>query len=86
MELGHYGVYQLPKYTTRSEKLFYILTLLALGGLAVKWWSYDSRNPSKCHQQPRLDNRESWGTRPPFLWCLTNENTQPAGLMENTAR
>ncbi len=38
IELGHYSVYQWPKYTTRSEKAILILTLGTLAVLAFKWW------------------------------------------------
>jgi uncharacterized membrane protein YidH (DUF202 family) len=39
-ELGHYHIYQLPKYMTRSEKLFCTLTVLVVVGLATKWWLF----------------------------------------------
>jgi len=39
-ELGHYGIYQPPKYTTRSEKLFCIVTVLVVVGLAARWWLF----------------------------------------------
>jgi hypothetical protein len=39
-ELGHYGIYQRPKYMTRSEKFFWIATLLVVIGLAAKWWLF----------------------------------------------
>jgi hypothetical protein len=29
-EFGHYGVFQLPKYVTKSEVFFFLLTLLAM--------------------------------------------------------
>ncbi len=29
-EFGHYRVFQLPKYTTRSERVFFLLTLLII--------------------------------------------------------
>jgi hypothetical protein len=37
-ELGHYRVYQLPKYTTKIEWILFSLTLLVLLALVVKWW------------------------------------------------
>ena len=40
IELGHYGIYQRPKYTTRSEKFFCVVTLLAVIGLATRWWVF----------------------------------------------
>lgn len=40
IELGHYGIYQRPKYTTRSEKFFCVVTLLAVIGLAARWWVF----------------------------------------------
>jgi hypothetical protein len=39
-ELGHYGIYQPPKYTTRSEKFFCIATVLIVIGLAARWWLF----------------------------------------------
>lgn len=36
-ELGHYSVFQRPKYTTRSEQVFFWLTIAAMASLAV-WW------------------------------------------------
>jgi hypothetical protein len=38
VDLGHYRVYQWPKYTTKSELLFLVLTLAALGVLSLYWW------------------------------------------------
>lgn len=40
IELGHYRIYQLPKYTTRSEKFFCIATVLIVIGLAARWWLF----------------------------------------------
>jgi hypothetical protein len=40
IELGHYGIYQPPKYTTRSEKFFCIATVLIVIGLAARWWLF----------------------------------------------
>ena len=39
-ELGHYGIYQPPKYTTRSEKFFFMATVLVVIGLAARWWLF----------------------------------------------
>jgi hypothetical protein len=39
-ELGHYRIYQAPKYTTSSEKVFFTLTLVVVIGLGVKWWFF----------------------------------------------
>ena len=36
-ELGHYSVFQRPKYATLSEKLFFWLTIVIIGGLLL-WW------------------------------------------------
>jgi len=33
IELGHYSIHQLPKYTTRIEKVFPILTLGTVAAL-----------------------------------------------------
>ena len=38
IELGHYGIFQRPKYVTRAEKLFGLATVLVMLGLAVRWW------------------------------------------------
>jgi hypothetical protein len=38
IDLGHYGVYQRPKYTTKSELFFLALTLVCMGSLALWWW------------------------------------------------
>jgi cellobiose-specific phosphotransferase system component IIC len=34
-EFGHYNVYQRPKYSTRSERVLFRLTVLAMVGTAV---------------------------------------------------
>ena len=39
-ELGHYGIYQPPKYTTRSEKFFFTATGLVVIGLVARWWLF----------------------------------------------
>lgn len=36
-DMGHYGVFKLPKYTTRPENLLFACTLLSVLGLIVKW-------------------------------------------------
>jgi hypothetical protein len=38
IDLGHYGVYHRPKYTTKSELFFLGLTLAGMVSLAVWWW------------------------------------------------
>ncbi|MBK7771477.1 MAG: hypothetical protein IPI48_13425 [bacterium] len=38
IELGHYSVFQRPKYVTRLEWLFVILTLITLSALVLGWW------------------------------------------------
>ncbi len=38
IELGHYGVFQRPKYTTRSEKVISAALLVVVGGLVIRWW------------------------------------------------
>jgi len=40
IELGHYGIYQPPKYTTRSETFLCIVTAVVVIGLAAKWWFF----------------------------------------------
>ena len=40
IELGHYGIYQPPKYTTSSEKFLCIVTVVVVVGLAAKWWFF----------------------------------------------
>jgi hypothetical protein len=37
VELGHYGIFQRPKYTTMSEWVFFSLTLIAVLWLAIRW-------------------------------------------------
>ncbi len=39
-DIGHYGVFKLPKYTTVPEKLLFALTLIIVLGLVVKWHFY----------------------------------------------
>jgi len=36
-DMGHYGVFKLPKYTTMPEKLIFVGTMLTVVGLIVKW-------------------------------------------------
>jgi hypothetical protein len=36
-ELGHYSIFQRPKYATGAERFFFWLTLLAITGITV-WW------------------------------------------------
>ncbi len=36
-DMGHYGVFKLPKYRTASEKALFVATLLTVLGLIVKW-------------------------------------------------
>jgi hypothetical protein len=38
IELGHYGIYQWPKYVTKSEIFFLSLTILLMLGLVITWW------------------------------------------------
>jgi hypothetical protein len=40
-DLGHYGVFKLPKYRTIPERIFFALTLLTVLGLIVKWQFFD---------------------------------------------
>jgi len=37
IELGHYGIYQRPKYMTRSEKFLSIGLIVVVMGLVIKW-------------------------------------------------
>jgi uncharacterized membrane protein len=37
VELGHYRIFQRPKYTTTSEWVFFSLTLVAVLWLVIKW-------------------------------------------------
>ena len=37
-ELGHYKIYQKPKYMRDPEKVLFAVTLLLITGLAVAWW------------------------------------------------
>lgn len=36
-ELGHYRIYQRPKYTTKSEWAFLVLTIVLVVALAIRW-------------------------------------------------
>ncbi len=38
IELGHYGIYQRPKYVSRSEKLFSIGLLVVILAIVLRWW------------------------------------------------
>ena len=40
IELGHYSVYQRPKYTTQGEKVACILTAAVVLALILKWWVF----------------------------------------------
>jgi hypothetical protein len=37
-ELGHHGIFQTPKYTTKSEWVCFAAALLVSIVLAIKWW------------------------------------------------
>jgi len=37
VELGHYSIFQFPKYITRSERILFILTVVAVLGLVLRW-------------------------------------------------
>lgn len=39
-DMGHYGVFKLPKYRTKPERVFFALTLLTVLGLIVKWYFF----------------------------------------------
>jgi hypothetical protein len=39
-DLGHYGVFKWPKYTTRPEKLLCAGTLLVVFALILKWYFF----------------------------------------------
>ena len=39
-ELGHYSVFQRPKYTTWQEHFFFWSTLLALSAVAAAWFLF----------------------------------------------
>jgi hypothetical protein len=39
-DMGHYGLFKLPKYTTAPEKVFCGATLLIVIGVIVKWWFF----------------------------------------------
>ena len=36
-DMGHYGLFKLPKYTTNSERILFAATLVTVLGLIVKW-------------------------------------------------
>jgi len=37
VELGHYSVFQVPKYVTKTEWIFFVLTLVVVMGLVLGW-------------------------------------------------
>ena len=39
-DLGHYGLFKLPKYRTTSERVFFAATLVTVLGMIVKWWFF----------------------------------------------
>jgi len=39
-DMGHYGVFKLPKYRTKPERVFFAGTLLTVLGLIVKWYLF----------------------------------------------
>ncbi|MGC2324462.1 MAG: hypothetical protein WA463_17645 [Terriglobales bacterium] len=39
-DMGHYGVFKLPKCRTKPERVFFALTLLTVLGLIVKWYFF----------------------------------------------
>jgi hypothetical protein len=39
-DMGHYGVFKLPKYRTAPEKFLFSCTLLTVLGLIVKWYLF----------------------------------------------
>jgi hypothetical protein len=36
-DMGHYGLFKLPKYRTNSERMLFAATLVIVLGLIVKW-------------------------------------------------
>lgn len=36
-DMGHYGLFKLPKYITNSERMLFAATLVTVLGLIVKW-------------------------------------------------
>ena len=36
-DMGHYGLFKLPRYRTNSERLLFAPTLVTVLGLIVKW-------------------------------------------------
>ena len=36
-DMGHYGLFKLPKYRTNSERILFAATLVTVLGLIVKW-------------------------------------------------
>lgn len=39
-DMGHYGVFKLPKYRTGPEKFLFVATLVTVVGLVVKWYLF----------------------------------------------
>lgn len=39
-DMGHYGLFKLPRYTTAPEKALCAATLLLVIGVIVKWWFF----------------------------------------------
>lgn len=39
-DMGHYGLFKLPKYITNSERMLFAATLVTVLGLIVKWCFY----------------------------------------------
>lgn len=37
VELGHYSVFQVPKYTTKTERALFVLTILVVLALGLMW-------------------------------------------------
>jgi hypothetical protein len=39
-DMGHYGVFKLPKYGTTTERFLFAATLLSVLGLIAKWYFF----------------------------------------------
>jgi hypothetical protein len=39
-DMGHYGLFKLPKYRTSTEKILFAATLLGVIGLIAKWYFF----------------------------------------------
>jgi Na+/H+-dicarboxylate symporter len=46
-DMGHYGVFKLPKYRTTAERFLFAATLFTVLGLIAKWYFFWRFEPCK---------------------------------------